>query len=63
MKATKNSDDTLEILCRSAIEQNLGDLSELPNELVDCVLQFTIDEILQQCGPQNTSGGQDEQTG
>jgi len=137
MTATKNSDNALEILCRSAIEQNLGALSELPNELVDCVLrvygefmtcylnvlrqkkdrsadwipatvsvdseltdqmrhffsdyqhitrkfyklnqdinrlkainkdrhiklyQFTIDEILQQCEPQNTSGGQDEQS-
>ncbi len=137
MTATINSASTLEILCRSAIEQNLGDLSELPNELVDCVFrvyrefvtgylnvlrqnenrsadwmpaeiridagltdqmrhffsdyqhitrkfyklnqdinrlkamdkdrhidlyQFTIDEILQQCESQNTSGGLDEQT-
>jgi hypothetical protein len=39
MTATKNSANALEILCRSAIEQNLGDLSELPNELVDCVFR------------------------
>jgi hypothetical protein len=39
MTATKNSANALEILCRSAIEQNLGDLSELPDELVDCVFR------------------------
>jgi len=33
MTAAKNSDTALEILCRSAIKQNLGDLSGLPNEL------------------------------
>ena len=135
MTAAKNSDTALETLCRSAIKQNLGDLSGLPNELVDCVFrvyrefmtcylnvirqnenrsadwmpaavridaeltdqmrhffsdyqhitkkfhklnqdierlkamdrgrhiklyQFTIDEILERCKTQNTSGGQDE---
>ena len=39
MKATKNSDTALETLCRSAIKQNLGDLSGLPNELVDSVFR------------------------
>ena len=39
MTAAKNSDTALEILCRSAIKQNLGDLSGLPNELVDCVFR------------------------
>ncbi|MGD9301989.1 MAG: hypothetical protein PVI13_10465 [Desulfobacterales bacterium] len=137
MTATKNSANALEILCRSAIEQNLGDLSKLPEELLTCIFrvyrefmtgylnvlrqkedrsadwipamvridteladqmrhffsdyqhitrkfyklnrdinrlkamdkdrhielyQFTIDDILQQCEPLNTSGGRDEQT-
>ena len=39
MTAAKNSDNALEILCRSAIEQTLGNLSELPKELVDCVFR------------------------
>ena len=39
MTAKKNSDNALEILCRTAIEQNLGDLSELPKKLVDCVFR------------------------
>ena len=39
MTAAKNSDTALEIPCRSAIKQNLGDLSGLPNELVDCVFR------------------------
>ena len=39
MTAAKNSDTALETLCRSAIKQNLGDLSGLPDELVDCVFR------------------------
>jgi hypothetical protein len=137
MTASKNSDTALEKLCRSAIKQNLGNISGLPNALVDCVFrvyrefmtcylnvirqrenrsadwmpaavcidaeltdqmrhffsdyqhitktfqklnqdierlkamdrgrhiklyQFTVDEILARCKPQNTSGGQDEIT-
>ena len=34
-----NPDNALEILCRSAIEKNLGNVSELPDELVDCVFR------------------------
>ena len=37
MTAIKTQDNTVEKLCHSVIEQNLGDLSGLPQELVDCI--------------------------
>ena len=137
MTAKTKTEPAVDNLCRKAIEQNLGDLSQLPQELLSCIFgvyrefmtcylnilrqnenkpadwmpaavridaeltdqmrhffsdyqhitrkfyklnqdivrlktmdkdrhiklyQFTIDEILQQCEPLNTSGGQDEKT-
>ena len=137
MTAKNKSDLALEIHCRKAIEQSLGDLSQLPEELLTCIInvyrefmvcylnvlrqnenrsadwmpaavridakltdqmrhffsdyqhitkkfyklnqdidrlkamdkdrhiklyQFRIDEILEWCESQNTSGGQNEQT-
>ena len=135
MTAKTKTERAVDMLCRRAIEQNLGDLSQLPEELLTCIFrvyrefmtaylnvlrqndnrpadwfpasvridagltdqmrhffsdyqhitlkfykvnrdinrlkamdkdrhielyQFTIDDILQQCEPLNTSGGQDE---
>ena len=40
MTASNNQDRALDILCRTAIEENLGDISNLPEELRDCV--FTV---------------------
>jgi hypothetical protein len=37
MTAMKTKDIALDQLCRAAIKQKLGDLSELPNEVVDGV--------------------------
>ena len=137
MTAKTKTERAVDMLCRRAIEQNLGDLSQLPEELLTCIFrvyrefmtaylnvlrqnenrpadwipatvridagltdqmrhffsdyqhitlkfykvnrdinrlkamdkdrhielyQFTIDDILQQCEPLNTSGGQDEKT-
>ena len=137
MTANTKTELAADMLCRKAIEQNLGDLSKLPEELLTCIFrvyrefmtgylnvlrqkedrsadwipatvridteladqmrhffsdyqhitrkfyklnrdinrlkamdkdrhiklyQFTIDDILQQCEPLNTSGGQNEQT-
>ena len=137
MTAENRTELAVDNLCRKAIEQNLGDLSQLPQELLTCIFsvyrefmicylnvlrqnenrsadwipaeiridagltdqmrhffsdyqhitrkfyklnqdikrfkamdkdrhielyQFTIDEILQQCEPLNTSGGQDGKT-
>ena len=37
MTAKNKQDLALEILCRKAIQQNLGDLSQLPEELWTCI--------------------------
>lgn len=37
MKALKHQDNALAKLCQAAIERRLGDISELPEELVDCI--------------------------
>ena len=33
-------DHALNIICRTAIEENLGDISNLPEELLDCVFKI-----------------------
>ena len=38
MTSIKTQNNSLEKLCHTVIEQKLGDLSELPPELVDCVM-------------------------
>lgn len=37
MNALKHQDNALAKLCQAAIERRLGDISELPEELVDCI--------------------------
>ena len=37
MTASNNQDLALDILCRTAVEENLGDISDLPGQLVNCV--------------------------
>ena len=37
MTAKNNQDLGLETLCRAAIEENLGDISKLPEDLLSCV--------------------------
>lgn len=39
MSANTNQNHTLDILCRTAIEKNLGDISKLPEELLNCVFE------------------------
>ncbi|MFC1880384.1 hypothetical protein ACFL2S_02655 [Thermodesulfobacteriota bacterium] len=44
-------------LCQAAIERRLGDISELPKELVDCVFNvYRVDEILKKFEPQAEPG-------
>jgi hypothetical protein len=38
MTVINKQEPAFEILCRTAIEQNLGDISNLPEELLNCVL-------------------------
>jgi len=38
MTAIETQDSSLEKLCHTVIEQKLGDLSKLPPEMVDCVM-------------------------
>ena len=37
MTASNNQDLALDILCQTAVEENLGDISDLPGQLVNCV--------------------------
>jgi hypothetical protein len=39
MTASNNQDRALDILCRTAIEENLGDISTLPENLLNCVFR------------------------
>ena len=39
MPASNNQDHALDKLCRTAIEENLGDISKLPKELLICVFK------------------------
>jgi hypothetical protein len=39
MTASNNQDHALDILCRTAIEDNLGDISTLPKDLLECVFK------------------------
>ena len=39
MTASNRQDPALDILCRTAIEENIGDISKLPEKLLNCVFK------------------------